>query len=189
MVVINLLPDERKKEIRAGRANVLLLRYIVITLTAVVLLGGLLVGSYVVLDGAKQGAQLKVSENQARVSAYNDVRSQADSFRADLATAKSVLDNDISYTKLIYKIANKVPHNVVLNDLTLDPASFGTALTMNASAKTFDDAGKLRDSFINSGEIFTNVQLKSLSSGDDSSSGSYPVNVTLSVVINKGALR
>lgn len=187
--MINLLPDERKAEIRAGRTNVLLLRYIVITLTAVVVLGGLLAGSYIVLDGAKENAQIKVNENEARVSAYNDVRTNADSFRADLATAKTVLDDDISFTKLIYKIANVVPRNVVLDNLNLDPATFGSNITMNASAKTFADAGKLKDAFIKSSDIFTNVQIQSLSSDSSTSGSGYPVKVTLTVVINKGALK
>ncbi len=187
--MINLLPDERKAEIRAGRTNVLLLRYIFISLSAVVVLGGLLVGSYVVLDGAKQGAQLKVSENQSRVSAYNDVRSQADSFRADLATAKTVLDDDTSFTELIYKIADIIPRNVVLDDLNLDPATFGSDTTMTASAKTFTDAGRLKDAFTKNGEIFSKVQIQSLSSDDSSAQTEYPVKITLKVVINKGILK
>lgn len=187
--MINLLPEERKAEIRAGRTNVLLLRYIVITFTAVIVLGGLIVGSYIALDGAKQGAEQKVSENQSRVSAYSDVKAKADAFRTDLATAKSVLDNDVSFTKLIYKIADAVPPNVILNDLNLDPATFGSSVTMNASAKTFSDAGKLKDSFIKNSDVFSNVKLQSLSSEDGPSAGGYPVKVTLTVIINKGALR
>lgn len=187
--MINLLPEEQKAEIRAGRTNILLVRYIIITISAVIVLGGLLVGSYIVLDSAKQGAEQKVSENQSRVSAYNDVKSQADAFRADLATAKTVLNDDVSFTKLIYKIADVVPRNVVLNDLNLDPATFGSSVTMNASAKTFADAGKLKDAFVKNGDLFSNVRLQSLSADDGSSSGGYPVKVTLTVVINKGALR
>lgn len=187
--MINLLPDERKAEIRAGRTNVLLLRYIFITVTAVVVLGGLLAGSYVVLDSAKQSAQLKVSENQSRVAAYNDVRSQADSFRTDLATAKAVLDDDTSFTELIYKIANIVPRNVILDDLNLDPATFGSDTIITASAKTFSDAGKLKDSFTKNGEVFSSVQIQSLTSADDASTDNeYPVKVILKVVINKGVL-
>jgi hypothetical protein len=186
--MINLLPDERKAEIRAGRTNVLLLRYIFITLTAVVVLGGLLAGSYVVLDGAKQSAQLKVSENQSRVSAYNDVRSQADSFRKDLATAKTVLDDDTSFTGLIYKIANIVPRNVILDDLNLDPATFGSDTTITASAKTFADAGKLKDSFTKNGEVFSSVQIQSLTSSESAPDNDYPIKVILKVVFNKGIL-
>lgn len=187
--MINLLPEERKSEIRAGRTNVLLLRYIVILLSAVVVLGGLVGGSYVVLNSAQESAQVKVGENQARVSAYNDVKVQADAFRSDLATAKSVLDDDLSFTKLIYKIADAVPRNVVLDDLTLDPAMFGSPVTMNASAKTFDDASRLKNAFINQHEIFTSVQLQSLQTDESSANSAYPVKVTLKVVMNKGALK
>lgn len=188
--MINLLPEEQKAEIRAGRTNVLLLRYIFITFSAVIVLAGLLIGSYVVLDSAKQAAEQKVAENQSRMSAYNDVKAQADAFRTDLATAKSVLDNDVSFTKLIYEIADTVPPNVILNDLDLDPATFGSPVTMNADARSFADAGKLKDAFVKNSQIFSNVRLQSLSSDAGSSSnGGYPVKVTLSLIINKGALK
>lgn len=189
--MINLLPDEYKSEIRAGRANVILMRYILIMLAAVIVLSGLVAGSYVVLNTAQLNAEAKVEENQERVANYQDVRIQADAFRADLAIAKSVLDSDISFSKLIYKIASIVPSNVVLSDLTLDPKSFGSNVTMNANAKTFDDATKLKDAFMKSEDVFSNVQLQTIRSGDEGTSGTdeYPVQVNLSVVINKGALQ
>ena len=188
--MINLMPDEYKREIRAGRTNVLLVRYISILVVAVIVLGGLLVGAYLVLNTTQQIAEAKVAENQGRVADYNQVRAEADSLRSDLTTAKTILDNDVSFAKLIYKIADIVPPNVVLDDLDLDPKDFGSNATMNASAKTFDDATKLKDAFIRNNQIFTNVQLQTIRAADSSNANeAYPVKVKLTVVINKGALR
>lgn len=189
--MINLLPDEHKQEIRAGRTNVLLLRYIGISLVAVVVLGGLIAGVYLTLNEAKAVAEAAVAENQSRTSEYQAVKTQSESFRADLATAKGVLDSSVSFSKLIYRIAEIVPPNVILSSLALDPQTFGSSVTMSASARSFDDAAKLRDAFIRSNEVFSNVQLQTIESSGDSSgeSGAYPVKVNLSVVINKGALQ
>jgi Tfp pilus assembly protein PilN len=188
--MINLLPDTNKHEIRAARTNILLMRYIVIMFVAIVVLAGLLIGAYIVLNNARNDAQVKVNENEQRVADYKNVKAKADAFRTDLTTAKSILNSDVSYTKLIYRIASITPPNVVLDSLNLDPKTFGSSATMSASAKTFADATKLKDAFIRSDDIFTNVQLQTIKTGDSATIGDeYPVKVVLSVVINKDALR
>lgn len=188
--MINLLPPAHKEEIRAGRTNVLLLRYILILLCAAVVLGGLLVGAFVVLNNTKSIAEVKVGENVERMSAFQTTRVQSESFRSDLATAKTILDGKISFSKLIYKIAAIVPPGVVLDNLTLDPQTFGSSVDLTASAKSFDDATKLRDAFSNNEQVFSNVTLQTIRNPENVTSGDpYPVKVTLSVVINKGALQ
>ncbi|MBC7512346.1 hypothetical protein H7142_01640 [Candidatus Saccharibacteria bacterium] len=186
--MINLLPYDHKQEIKAGRTNVLLVRYIGILVVAAAVLGGLVVGSYYTINTTKTDAESKVAENQSRAQEYEPVKAQADSFRTDLATAKNILDNKVSFSKLIYKIADTVPRNVILGDLTLDPKTFGSSVTMTASAKSFDDAAKLKDSFIKNDQIFSNVKLQTIQSGVTTGE-QYPVKVSLSVVINKGALQ
>lgn len=187
--MINLLPDDYKSEIRAARTNVLLMRYIAILVVAITTLGGLVTGSYFVLNTARDSAQAKVNENQQRVAEYSSIKASADSFRSDLSTVKTILQQDISFSKLVYKIADAVPSNVVLDSLTLDPNTFGTRMTISASAKSFDDAAKLKEAFASKQELFSGVQLQSIQSGGaaDSASAGYPVKVSISVILNKGA--
>lgn len=187
--MINLLPLEHKQEIRAGRTNVLLVRYIAIILCAAVILCGLIGGVYLVLNTAKQNAEAKAAENAQRLVAYQDIRTRADAFRTDLATAKSILDNRTSFTKLIYGISAAIPKNVVIDTLTLDPATFGSPMSINAKAKTFDDVSKLRDSLSANTDIFTSVQVVSIrgSGNGPTPADPYPIEIVLSVVIKKGA--
>jgi Tfp pilus assembly protein PilN len=187
MVMINLLPYTHKQQIRAGRTNVILVRYIAILIMAAAVLSALTGATYFTLNTTKADAETKVADNQTRVAEYQTIKLEADSFRADLATAKTILDTNVSYSRLIYKIANTIPGNVILGDLALDPQTLGTDMTMAASAKTFEDAGKLKDALIRNDEVFSNVKLLSIRS--EGSSDGYPVKVSLSVVINKGALQ
>jgi Tfp pilus assembly protein PilN len=192
MAVINLLPTEHKREIRAARTNVLLVRYIAILTTAFVVLGGLLAGAYVVLNVERDAAIATVKENEQRVASYQPVRLQAESYRTDLTIAKSILDQKASYTALIYKIANIIPSNVVLDDLVIDPRTFGSTVTLNASSKSYDDATRLKDALKKNKEIFTNVQVISLRATETSEGAEqieYPVKATLSVVFNREALK
>ena len=187
--MINLLPNEHKDEIRAARTNVLLLRYITMLVSAVIVLSGLVIGSYVVLNSTRDSAQLKVDENQKDVSQYQSIKVRADSFRSDLATAKTILDESVSYTKLTYRIAETLPANVVIDTLALDPKTFGTKMTLNANARTFNDASKLKDAFSRDQELFSSVQLISIESGDSGSGDDYPVKVSISLIINKGGIK
>lgn len=189
--MINLLSDEHKAEIRAARTNVLLVRYISLLMAAALVLSGLVAGSWVVLNGVRDSAQTAVNANTQRASQYQATQQQADSFRSDLATAKSILDQKTSFTKLIYRFANVIPPNVVLDSLALDPKTFGTKMTISASAKTFDDASKLKEAFASNQDVFSAVSLLSIQSenGTDGVGSEYPVKVTVSLVVNKGAVR
>lgn len=185
--MINLLPYDHKSEIRAGRVNTLLIRYILMMIGAVALLAGLIAASYVVLNDAKQRAELRVSENEQEVKGYNQVKIRANSFRSDLATAKAILDNEVTYSKLIYKIAEVIPQNVILASLTLDQDTLGSSATMNARAKTYSDAIRLKEALIENNELFTDVSFETVVSEADQSD--YQINVNLKVTIRKEALK
>jgi Tfp pilus assembly protein PilN len=188
--MINLLPAARKADIRAARINVILMRYIVIMIVAIIILAGLIIAAFIVLDTTRDSAETKVAQNQERVTNYGTVKAEADAFRSDLATAKSILDGNANFTKLIYRIASIVPPNVILDSLALDPKTFGTQTSLNAEAKTYNDATKLKNAMLQNSDIFSNVQLQTVTTEESGSSGnSYPVKITLSVTINKSALR
>jgi Tfp pilus assembly protein PilN len=188
--MINLLSDSYKREIRAGRMNVILLRYIMMLIGGIVLLSVLIGGSYVVLTTARSDAQSKVNENRTNLAKYSNLKTQADAFRSDLSTAKTIFDKEIQYSKLIYKIADIIPRNVVLDSLTLDPSKVGSSATMNASAKSYDDAVNLKKALIANGNIFTDVSFDTLNNGAtaEGTSDPYPVKVSLKVTIQKAAL-
>lgn len=189
--MINLLPDDYKGEIRAARTNVLLVRYISILIAAIVVLGGIIIAAYVVLQTRKVSAQELLDANVARTAQYQPTRTEAEELRTSIANAKSILDQKVSYTKLIYKIADSIPNGVILETLELDPTAFGTDMTIDATANSFESASKLRQEFANNSDVFSDVKLLSLASGsgDGATPGEYPIRVSVSVKINKGALQ
>lgn len=188
--MINLLPDTHKSEIRAARTNVLLVRYIAILVAAIAVLSGIIIAAYVVLDAKETLAQEQVEANNTKTAPYEPIRAEADALRTNLSDAKAILDQKISYSKLIYEIANSIPDGVIIETLELDPSSFGSAMTINASAKSFESASQLKDKLASNSTVFSDVKLLTLESGaTGSSGGDYPVKVNVSVIINKGALQ
>ena len=186
--MINLLADDKKKEIRAGRANVVLLRYIVMTLIAGVVLVAIVIGAYFSLNLSRTLAQDRVEQNVVERNSYSQSVAEAKDFRSDLLTAKTILDKEISYSTAILKIARSIPTGIVIDSLSLSPETIGQPISLTAHARDKNAALNLKTSFENNKELYSNVQIDSIDFGS-TSSGSHPVNIVLTVTINKAALQ
>jgi Tfp pilus assembly protein PilN len=181
--MINLLPPAEKKELRAARTNVLLLRYNFFLLGAVVFLAVATTVTYVYLTTTKTTAVQVIDNNRAKVSGYAATAAQAEQFRSNLATAKQILDHEVTYSKIIVGISQSLPSGVILSNLNLDAQTFGTETTLNTRAKNYDRALALKEALEKSA-LFTDVHFQSITTGDSTDSA-YPVTVILNVTIKK----
>lgn len=184
--MINLLPPNEARQLRAARSNNLLIRYNIFSLAALVFLGAAIAIAYIYLTNTKAAAEETIADSQSRVSDYAPIKTEADAFRSNLTTAKQILDREVTYTKVILQFANLLPPGIILRDLNLDAQTFGTETTITAQAKSYDAAISLKDTFQNS-DMFTNVHFQSITSSDGDSA--YPFTVTLGVTIKKEAAK
>lgn len=185
--MINLLPDENKRELKAARTNVILLRYnfVVLGMAIFLLISGIVV--FAVLGGSKGAAESANASNNNRADEFAATKQQADQYRQNLATAKKILDNDVTYTDLVFAITNLLPSGVVLDSLNLSSKDFGTQTLINAHAKDYTAATELKSRF-QASPMFSNVHFQSLNSADSSTSNTpYPVGISINVTINKVA--
>jgi len=181
MAMINLLPPLQQKELRAARSNTLLLRYnlILAGIVAIIVLAVFGVSFY--LNSSKTSAEKTTQDNNTRVADFNSVKEQADDFRNNLRIGKEILGNEINYTDYILALAALMPSGTVLQSLNLDQATFGTETTLNARAKTYQNALELKNSLEKSA-LFKNVHFQSITDSEDPQ---YPVGVTLAVTFQK----
>lgn len=179
--MINLLPPEEKRQLRAARTNTLLARYNIILLCAVAFLGLAVGVVYIYLTSTKAGADATISENSTQTAQYSGVVDEANQFRNNLSIAKQILDREITYTNVLVNIAQIMPEGVVLDSLTLDAQTFGTETTLAASARDYDRALAFKDALQNSPH-FTNAHFQNV---DDSGSGDYPLSLNLNVTISQ----
>lgn len=180
--MINLLPPEQKRQIKTARTNVILLRYNIIAACAGIFVALGVVIVYFVLMGVRASAQETQQENQAKVAGYAQVEKEAQEFKSNLATAKSILSGNINYSNVITKISSTIPKGVVIDQLSLDATTFGSPTSLQAKAKSYDRVLALKESFQKS-SLFSDVHFESVSSTDDG--GDYPVQVVLGLTINK----
>ena len=173
--MINLLPPAYKKQLAASRTNTLLRRYVVLLFVLV----------FVVL--AEIGVVyffIATERGRNKTAEYATVKREATEFKANLTTAKAILDQQVSYTRLIKLIADRLPPNVIIEQLSIDPTTFGTPTTLSIRAKGYNDAIALRNR-LNDSAIFSSVSFQSITL-QEKDAGSYPYTSTYSVTFKKG---
>lgn len=184
--MINLLPDDYKKELRAARTNIVLLRYNIITLIAIAFIALASAVFYFILIENRRSAEEANTTNLARASSYQDTKKEADEYRSNLSTAKQILVNEVSYTDVIFNITKLLPNGVVLDNINLSAKDFGGQTMIAAHAKNYSAVTNLKQNFENS-KLFSNVYFQTINNSTDSASRDYPISVNVSVKINKVA--
>ena len=182
--MINLLPDEEKRNIRAGRMNVVLLRYNIMILVAIIILVLFSVMFWVVLHATQSAAVSTSNENNSEASSYTNVRQDAVNYTKNLAVAKTIFSNAIGYTDIINSITKLVPSGVVMDSLNLSDSTFGQQSSFSAHARNYESATKLKENF-QSSKLFSNVFFQALTVGGSSPDIKYPVSFVISAKLNK----
>lgn len=187
--MINLLPDDYKSEIRAGRLNVIFVNYLIMTVLAGAFMAALMGLAFVTLSAGRQDAQNRVAENDSEISQYASVKSAADAYRADLATAKQILGNSTNYSDIVFKIADAIPSGVVITNLSLDAKTLGTPTTLNILARDKTAVLDLKTSMQQKTDIFTDVSFQQVTVRSDATEDSpYQYSATVNVTLNKAGL-
>lgn len=182
--MINLLPPSYQKELVASRTNTLLRRYVVLLFGLVIIMMIELGIVYFFLNEARAQNQARINENNQKTVAYSSIKKEADEFRDNLATAKTILGKQTSYTQLIKLLSDLLPPNVVIDQLSLDPATFGVPTTLSVRAKGYNDAITFRNK-LNESAIFSSVNFQSITLQEEDTTG-YPYTSTFNVTFKKG---
>ena len=181
--MINLLPDETKKQLRAARSNTGLVKYVVFLGCSVIFLAVACQVSYVFLNGTKIEAEKIITNNESKSDSYLSVSSQANAIVAKLSTAKTILDKQVSYSSIIMGIGAVLPEGVVLDELSLSSTSLSSTTSLKMHAKTTGLTDKLKTNFQQS-TLFSNFTIQSSNTSSADNSG-YPVEINASISINR----
>ena len=89
--MINLLPTSEKKEITAGRTNILLRKYVFVSLLLLGLLVSITATFYIIMMQTKSDIQSQVDANNAKIAKYQSTQKEIDDFKNNLALAKNII--------------------------------------------------------------------------------------------------
>ena len=179
--MINLMPPKMKREIVAGRANVLLWRYCVVSFSLAFLLLLMIGAVYFIMAHSKANAEQTIAQGKERIDEYKDVQKEYDTFTRNIATAKAILSKDIRYSSLAIRIAQALPSGIILNSLTLDAKSFGKPMVLDAVGRSYSDAVRLKTA-LEKNKLFKDVNIGTVTHSKDGGGG-YGFQIKMNVTI------
>lgn len=181
--MINLLPEDTKKQIRSARANTILFSCLIILFIAVAFLILACSSTYLLLNSVKADSEKAVTEASSGTTLYAQFNSQADIIRSNLLTARGILDQQISYSDIITKIATALPSGIILDSLSISKNTLGTPITLQLYANSTDNISKIKDGF--QSPPFSNYNLQETKTDSGGPNG-YTTKIAITVTIDKG---
>ena len=193
--MINLLPPESSKQLRAARHNTILLKYVIglgIVLGLIVMICLL---TLALMRSTELNSTASSEENKQKIARYNKAASEAKTYTENLRMAKSIFASEVSYTVALQRIASSLPAGTVLQSLDLSPSTVGQPITLTVLAKTKDDALKVKDQ-LEANKVASGITIASLNEGGASPANQssteapavaqdYPVNLSLNLTFDK----
>jgi len=184
--MINLLPIDKKAEIRAARTNLILVRYITILIVATVFVLGAMYATTTILGFTKTSSEQTIAANDLRADVYSSTKAQVDALSASLSESKVLLDQEVRYSKAFVNIAQLMPPGTVFGKLELTSESFsGAPTSAKLYAKTSAVTETLRKNFEGS-PMFTGVSFQTIVESGSGIDG-YPVSVDMTFTLTKAA--
>lgn len=191
-MIINLLPPEQKKEIRAGRANLLLLRYCVLTGVVVTVLCLAIALGYLYLSNTKNLNEARIAENNLKSKEFANVEAESKQFKSNLTIARRLLDKKVTYAKVYVKLSNTMPEGTALESFMLDPTLAGQRALLSARVKTPDHAIQVRKKLIDTG-LFKEVPFATLKldqqKNAEGKASDYPYLASYNLIYTKEAIQ
>lgn len=189
--MINILSPEQKRDIRAARINVVLVRYC-ITVVLLVLLCGLIYGAgFWIISQEKAATLVKLESQSDQSKQYTAVEKEAAAFRSNLTIAKNILSKETSYSTFLTTLASDLPSGTILTQLSVGETNVTSAantMTIEARASNYDKALDLKNRLEQS-SLFENVSIISTSRPEEISKltgleARYPYTASYSVKLS-----
>lgn len=189
--MINLLPPDMLREMRAARTNTVLRRYLVTSfaaLLAVIVIFGV---SFYFNQQQYQHYQQQRQESQQNLAGAGDIKQRVQAYNDNLKLAENVYKEEIKMTTLLQNLSSVLPPGAVLSGVSFNLESFSEPVTIAAQVDTFEKAGVLKRNFDQSA-FFADVSLQNVTKlGDQSEEGptTYPFTANLEVTLTPKAAK
>jgi Tfp pilus assembly protein PilN len=172
--VINLLPPSIKSEIRFAKWNRLALAYLRVLVAVVIALAGVFGWALWQLGDQEHQVAAKVADKQAAISKLSkSFLPKAKDASERLNAIKFVQTSQTHFSNLIADLVAVLPKDVNIEGLTLT-GDEAKPVTMDVSAKSYDQVLALRNSLENSKRV-ANADIVSI----NNQSGSWTASVII----------
>lgn len=184
--MINLLSSTDKKELRAARRNTIWARYTFLVLALLVAINIILGLTALFIQAQARAYEERIADNeQLSNQRYSGTKAKADTFRKELATAKTILEGETKFSTVIVNIARTIPPGCIMTGLTLNTQSFDTPQSINFECKDRSGILGLKSALEKNTVVFDKVNIVTTSIKPATTPEPYSVTISMSLVLKK----
>lgn len=185
--MINLLPIDSKREIRAGRTNRVLLRYCVLLGIVAGILVVMIAAVYLYLLSVYNESEQAIAQSNTRLEEIKDDKARVDEFKSNLKTVKAILDKRVDYSQKLLQITRELPGGVVIESAAITPEFLnGQPMTLTARSSNEQAAVEFKNR-LNASDHFTSAHFLSIVREEKppQNAENYPFLLTMSISAEK----
>lgn len=176
--MINLLPLENKKQLRASLQNTMLRGYIGLLLIFVIIYAAVFGFVYITIKQNQNIYRQDEEANNKRVLADAGFKKEATDLSANIRQAKTVLDQRVDYSKVLFEIAKILPEGVSINSVRLESKLFEGEKPLEVNLINANQAAEIKKLFEDS-KLFKSVVIVNVVNNDK------VIKATFNVIYNR----
>lgn len=176
--MINLLPVDNKKQLRASLHNTILRGYIGLLVVFTIIYAGVFGFVYINIQQSQAIYKQNEIDSNKRVAAYADLKKDASELSSNLNQAKVVLSQRVDYSKVLFEIAKILPEGVSINAVRLESKLFDGEKPLEVNLVNANQAAEIKKLLEDSG-LFKSVVVVNVVNND------RVIKATFNVVFNR----
>jgi len=183
--MINLLPNDYRKDLLYARQNATLRNWIIVLIVA--LLGVLVIVGcgflFLQNEARNQSKTLAASQNNLKSQDIEGTTKQLDEISTNTKLILQVLDREILFSKLLRQLGSILPANTALQQIEIADLKGGIAL--QAGASSIESATQLQLNLQDpNNKIFQKADIESINCTKQVEGSAYPCTVQLRALFN-----
>ena len=172
--MINLLPVENKKQLRAAVHNRILVRYIFLLLITLLLSAAIFGFIYISLKQSQAIFKAQEAENNKKIVQYADMQKNASELNKNINQTKNVLAKRVDYSKVLFKLASILPKGVSISDIKLEAKLFEGEKKLVINLTNANQASDIKK-ILETSKLFKSVSIFSVTNTERSKQVTYNV--------------
>lgn len=176
--MINILPEDIKKQIDYSRRNVIARKYLVVICLIILVTGAALGVSHVYADRQIAEYEESLQERTAKAKQYKDLESSVDKLNSQIRTIEALLAQRPQFSVLLEDLAAVLPTGSYLNGIQLSE-EIDQPLQLTITVPSQNQSVRVRNALLQSPHI-SSADIQSISQKSDSNE----VNVNIIIAFN-----
>jgi len=178
--MINLLPPNVKSGYRYARRNVILRRWVVLFLVALVGLGGLSTYGWLTLHESTRHYNKEIAATQQVLNKqkYSQTKKQVSDISGSFKLVVQVLSQEVLFSQLLKQIAATIPPNAYLTGLNISQTK--GAIDISAAATDYKTATQVQVNLADpNNKIFSKADINNIECGVNVQDPKYPCTISI----------